>query len=104
MRRFRSFAGAPVDGNMAPGADIPFATIGRQRSTAVKGQIMAPGIVRRSPSACSKAVGYRSRPRSLRIERFFNRIKHFRHLAARYETHAAKFFAILQMAAAPLVI
>src|SRR5438270_10879273 len=52
---------------------------------------MAPGIVRRSPSACSKAVRYRSRPRSSRIEPFFNRIKHFRHLATRYETHAANF-------------
>ena len=37
-----------------------------------------------------------------RIERFFNRIKHFRRLATRYEKHAANFLAMLKLAAAQL--
>jgi hypothetical protein len=41
-------------------------------------------------------VLYRARNR---IERFFNRIKHFRRLATRYEKHAANFLAMLKLAA-----
>ena len=37
-----------------------------------------------------------------RIERFFNRIKHFRRLATRYEKHAANFLAMLKLAAVHL--
>ena len=37
-----------------------------------------------------------------RIERFFNRIKHFRRLVTRYEKHAANFLAMLKLAAAQL--
>ena len=37
-----------------------------------------------------------------RIERFFNRIKHFRRLATRYEKHAANFLAMLKLAATHL--
>jgi len=44
-------------------------------------------------------VLYRARNR---IERFFNRIKHFRRLATRYEKHAANFLAMLKLAAAHL--
>ena len=42
---------------------------------------------------------YRARNR---IERFFNRIKHFRRLATRYEKHAANFLAMLKLAAVHL--
>jgi len=34
-----------------------------------------------------------------RVERFFNRIKHFRRIATRYEKHAANFLAMLKLAA-----
>src|SRR5438105_4837565 len=37
-----------------------------------------------------------------RIERFFNRIKHFRRLATRYEKHAANFLAMIKLAATHL--
>ena len=33
-----------------------------------------------------------------RVERFFNRIKHFRRVAARYEKHASNYLAILKHA------
>jgi len=52
---------------------------------------------RRKP--CFSPVLYRARNR---IERFFNRIKHFRRLATRYEKHAANFLAMLKLAAAQL--
>ena len=44
-------------------------------------------------------VLYRARNR---VEWFFNRIKHFRRLATRYEKHAANFLAILKLAATRL--
>jgi transposase len=34
-----------------------------------------------------------------RIERFFNRLKHFRRLVTRHEKHAANFLALLKLAA-----
>ena len=40
---------------------------------------------------CFSTVLYRRRNR---IERFFNRIKHFRRLATHYEKHAANFLAM----------
>jgi transposase len=45
---------------------------------------------------CFSPVLYRARNR---IERFFNRIKHFRRVATRYEKHAANFLAMLKLAA-----
>jgi len=48
---------------------------------------------------CFSPVLYRARNR---IERFFNRIKHFRRLATRYEKHAANFLAMLKLAATQL--
>jgi transposase len=44
-------------------------------------------------------VLYRGRNR---IERFFNRIKHFRRLATRYEKHASNCLAMLKLAATHL--
>jgi transposase len=32
------------------------------------------------------------------VERFFNRIKHFRRAATRYENHAANYLAMLNLA------
>jgi transposase len=66
-------------------------------------QIEAPGatpnippMVHRRRKPCFSPVLYRARNR---IERFFNRIKHFRRLATRYEKHAANFLAMLKLAA-----
>src|SRR5437764_5996099 len=49
-----------------------------------------PPMVHRRRKPCFSPVLYRARNR---IERFFNRIKHFRRLATRYEKHAANFLA-----------
>lgn len=58
-----------------------------------------PAMVHRRWKPCFSPVLYRARNR---IERFFNRIKHFRRLATRYEKHAANFLAMLKLAAAHL--
>src|ERR1041384_838621 len=58
-----------------------------------------PPMVHRRWKPCFSPVLYRARTR---IERFFNRIKHFRRLATRYEKHAANFLAMLKLAAVHL--
>src|ERR1700676_3873179 len=47
-----------------------------------------PAKLNRRWKPCFSPVLYRARNR---IERFFNRIKHFRRVATRYEKHAANF-------------
>ena len=56
-------------------------------------------MVHRRRKPCFSPVLYRARNR---IERFFNRIKHFRWVATRYEKHAANFLAMLKLAAVHL--
>lgn len=56
-----------------------------------------PSVVHRKWKACFSPVLYRQRSR---IERFFNRIKHFRRIATRYEKHASNYLAMLKLAAA----
>jgi transposase len=58
-----------------------------------------PAMIHRRWKPCFSPVFYRARNR---IERFFNRIKHFRRLATRYEKHAANFLAMLKLAATQL--
>jgi len=58
-----------------------------------------PPMVHRRWKPCFSPVLHRARNR---IERFFNRIKHFRRLATRYEKHAANFLAMLKLAAVHL--
>ena len=60
------------------------------------GQANIPPMIHRRWKPCFSPVLYRARNR---IERFFNRIKHFRRLATRYEKHAANFLAMLKLAA-----
>ena len=55
-----------------------------------------PPMAHRRWKPCFSPVLYRARNR---IERFFNRIKHFRRLATRYQKHAANFLAMLKLAA-----
>jgi transposase len=58
-----------------------------------------PPMVHRRWKPCFSPALYRARNC---IERFFNRIKHFRRLATRYEKHAANFLAMLKLAAVHL--
>ncbi len=44
---------------------------------------------------CFSPVLYRERNR---VERFFNRIKHFRRVATRYDKHASNYLAMLKLA------
>ena len=55
-----------------------------------------PSVARRKRQACFSPALYRERNR---IERFFNRIKHFRRIATRYEKHASNYLAMLKLAA-----
>ena len=70
----------------------------RQIEAAGAAANIPPKVHRRSTLAFNRTL-YRDRNR---IERFFNRIKHFRRLATRYEKHAANFLAMLKLAAAQL--
>ena len=58
-----------------------------------------PPMIHHRRKPCFSPVLYRARNR---IERFFNRIKHFRRLATRYEKHASNFLAMLKLAAVHL--
>jgi transposase len=58
-----------------------------------------PPMVHRRRKPCFSPALYSARNR---IERFFNKIKHFRRLATRYEKHAANFLAMLKLAAVHL--
>jgi transposase len=59
---------------------------------------IASKVIRRW-RACFKAVLYGERNR---IERFFNKIKHCRRIATRYEKHASNFLAMIKLAAVRL--
>jgi len=65
----------------------------------IEGQGAAPNIpdkVNRKDRHCFSAALYRERNR---IERFFNRVKHCRRIATRFEKHAANYLAMLKLAA-----
>jgi transposase len=55
-----------------------------------------PDKTNRKDRHCFSAVLYRERNR---IERFFNRVKHCRRIATRFEKHAANYLAMLKLAA-----
>jgi transposase len=46
------------------------------------------------PTFCAFLYRYRNR-----VERFFNKLKHFRAVATRYEKHAANYLALVKLAA-----
>jgi transposase len=71
----------------------------RRRIEAAGAAPNIPAMVHRRWKPCFSPVLYRARNR---IERFFNRIKHFRRLATRYEKHATNFLAMLKLAATHL--
>jgi len=55
-----------------------------------------PSMKHRRWKACFSQALYRERNQ---VERFFNRIKHFRRVATRYEKHASNYLAMLKLAA-----
>ena len=58
--------------------------------------VIPPRRHRRRPHAYDKAL---YKERNL-IERFFNKLKHFRHIATRYDRRAIHFLAALHLASA----
>jgi transposase len=60
-------------------------------------QAVIPSKVSRKIVIPHDAVAYRLRNR---IERFFNKLKHFRHIATRYDRRAVYFLAFLHLASA----
>lgn len=68
----------------------------RRRIEAAGAAPNIPSVIHRRWKACFSPVLYRERNR---IERFFNRIKHFRRIATRYEKQAANYLAMLKLAA-----
>ena len=69
----------------------------RRRIEAAGAAPNIPSVAQRKRKACFSRVLYKGRNR---IERFFNRIKHFRRIATRYEKHASNYLAMLKLAAA----
>ena len=68
----------------------------RRRIEAAGAAPNIPSMIHRRWKACFSPVLYRARNK---IERFFNRIKHFRRIATRYEKRASNYLAMLKIAA-----
>jgi len=73
-------------------------------TNALRELIGAAGAEAVIPSKCNRkvqiphdAIAYKLRNR---IERFFNKLKHFRHIATRYDRRAIHFLAALHLASA----
>ena len=81
-------------------ADRAYDSDGLRRTLAERGAMpnIKPLRHRLSPTPFS-ARAYRARNL---IERFFNKLKHFRAVATRYEKHAANYLALVQLAAAQI--
>lgn len=60
-------------------------------------EVIIPSLGSRKILIPHDAVAYRLRNR---IERFFNKLKHFRHIATRYDRRATYFLAALHLASA----
>ena len=68
----------------------------RRRIEAAGAAPNIPSVIHRRWKTCFSPVLYRGRNC---IERFFNRIKHFRRIATRYEKRASNYLAMLKLAA-----
>ena len=103
MRRKRTLPGAAADVVCRPAvvlADKAYDADWLRRRIEAAGAVPnIPSMVHRRWKPCFSPVFYRARNR---IERFFNRIKHIRRIATRYEKHASNFLAMLKLAAAHL--
>jgi|TARA_Y100000310_G_scaffold104971_1_gene103264 transposase len=67
----------------------------RERIEAQGAAANIPDKVNRKHRHCFSKTLYKERNR---IERFFNRIKHFRRVATRFEKHAANYLAMIKLA------
>ena len=68
----------------------------RQRIEAQGAAPNIPDKVNRKHRHCFSRALYKERNH---VERFFNRIKHFRRVATRFEKHAANYLAMIKLAA-----
>lgn len=68
----------------------------RRRIAAAGAAPNIPPMSHRRWKPCFSQRRYRLRDR---IERFFNKIKHYRRVATRYEKHASNYLAMLELAA-----
>lgn len=62
--------------------------------------VIPPKSNRKEPIHCNAEI-YRQRNR---VERFFNRLKHFRRIATRYEKYASTFLAMVHLTASFLYL
>jgi transposase len=69
----------------------------RELIAAAKAQAVIPSRRNRKIHIPHDAIAYKLRNR---IERFFNKLKHFRHIATRYDRRANYFLAALHLASA----
>jgi transposase len=69
----------------------------RELIAAAGAQAVIPSIPSRKVIIPHDRLAYRLRNR---IERFFNKLKHFRHIATRYDRRAVNFLAALHLASA----
>jgi transposase len=69
----------------------------RNRIAAAGAQAVIPSTRSRKIAIPHDALAYRLRNR---IERFFNKLKHFRHIATRYDRRAIHFLSSLHLASA----
>ena len=69
----------------------------RELIAAAKAEVVIPSKSNRKVQIPHDAIAYKLRNR---IERFFNKLKHFRHIATRYDRRAIYFLAALHLASA----
>jgi len=67
----------------------------RNAIAATKAEAVIPSKSNRKIQIPHDAIAYKLRNR---IERFFNKLKHFRHIATRYDRRAIHFLAAIQLA------
>jgi transposase len=114
--------GLPITLKLTPGqahdgrsADDMLDTVGRGQTLiadrAYDSDRLRDTLQRRHANCCIKPMPHRNktyRPRRRvyaqrnHIERFFNRLKHFRAIASRYEKNAANYLALVKLASARL--
>jgi putative transposase len=112
-RRFILSAGQQSDHQQAAAllaADLPGAVVADK---GYDSRSLAPLIAQRQAQVVIPSRVKAREPRQIdenlyqdrnKIERFFNRIKHYRRIATRYEKTAASFLAFLHLAAAMILL
>ena len=71
----------------------------RELIAAAKAEVVIPSKSNRKVHIPHDAIAYKLRNR---IERFFNKLKHFRAIATRFEKHDANYLALLKLASAKI--